>query len=236
MPPIKEKPAANTAGAPEAASLAEQAYRSIKQMIFDFQMMPGERLSESELAQLIEISRTPLRQALQRLEREGFLRVVPKLGWHVAPLDFEVFDELYDLRILLECDAARQLAEADPRPVLQALAEVWLVPVEERLSDSAAVGQLDEEFHSALVEASGNREMFRVHHEITERIRIIRRLDFSKPERIDATYDEHARILRAITRRRIDEAQRLLRAHVERSKLEVRKITLDVLYRQRKSA
>ena len=84
--------------------------------------------------------------------------------------------------------------------------------------------------------AAGNREMARVHREITDRIRIIRRLDFTKPTRVDATYDEHARILRAITRRRAEEAQRLLRAHIEQSKLEVRHITLDMLYRARRQA
>ncbi|HEX7639978.1 MAG TPA: GntR family transcriptional regulator [Burkholderiaceae bacterium] len=221
---------------PAPISLAEHAYAQVKQMIFDFALLPGDRVSESELAQRISVSRTPLRQALQRLEREGFLQVFPKLGWQVAPLDFEVFDELYDLRVLLECHAAQQLSQAAERPALRALAEQWLVPAEERSADGRAVGALDEDFHAALVAAGGNREMARVHRKITERIRIIRRLDFTQPARIAATYDEHARILRAITRRRADEAQRLLRAHIEQSKLEVRHITLDMLYRLRRRA
>ena len=123
----------------------------------------------------------------------------------------------------------------DPR-VVAALADVWLVTPAERLTDGAAVGRADESFHNQLVQATGNREMARVHREITERIRIIRRLDFTKTARIEATCDEHARILRAITRRRGDEAQRLLRAHIEQSKLEVRHITLDMLYRARRQA
>jgi DNA-binding GntR family transcriptional regulator len=220
---------------PEPLTLADQAYAQIKQMIFEFALMPGDRFSESELAQSVAVSRTPLRQALQRLEREGFLRVMPKIGWQVAPLDFDVFDELYDLRVLIECHAARQLATAEQRPGLAALAEVWLVPAAERLTDSAEVGLLDEAFHAQLVAAGGNREMARVHHEITERIRIIRRLDFTKPARVEATYDEHARILRAITRRRADDAASLLKAHVEQSKLEVRHITLETLHRARRA-
>ncbi len=220
----------------EPATLADQAYGQLKQLIFDFALMPGDRCSESELAQRLAVSRTPLRQAMQRLEREGFLQVLPKVGWQVAKLDFDTFDELYDLRVLIECHAAQRLAEAEARPALQALAEVWLVPEADRLSDAAAVGRADEAFHQALVQGSGNREMARVHREITERIRIIRRLDFTKLARVEATYDEHARILRAITRRRADEAQRLLRAHIEQSKLEVRHITLDMLYRARRQA
>ena len=236
-------PAQSTAQRPTAllkatgpATLADQAYAQLKQLIFDFALMPGDRCSESELAQRLHISRTPLRQALQRLEREGFLQVLPKIGWQVAPLDFDVFDELYDLRILIESHAARGLADALERPALASLADIWLAPPAERLADGAAVGRLDEQFHMLLVQASGNREMARVHREITERIRIIRRLDFTKPARVEATYDEHARILRAITRRRGDEAGRLLGAHIEQSKLEVRHITLDMLYRARRQA
>jgi DNA-binding GntR family transcriptional regulator len=218
------------------ATLAEQAYDCIKQLIFDFTLMPGDRFSETELSLRVQVSRTPLRQALQRLEREGFLLVFPKLGWQVAPLDFDQFDEIYDLRVLIECHAAQALCEAEQREALHELAAVWLAPATERSTDADAVRDLDEQFHHKLVQAAGNREMVRVHREITDRIRIIRRLDFTKPARVDATYDEHARILRAITRRRADEAQRLLRAHIEQSKLEVRHITLDMLYRARRQA
>lgn len=216
-----------------AATLAERVYAQIKQLIFDFVLLPGDRFSESELANQVQVSRTPLRQALQRLQREGFLLVFPKSGWQVAPLDFEAFDQLYDLRVLLETHAVARLCELEERPALEGLAEVWLIKPSERQAAAMAVDRLDEAFHSALVGATGNTEMMRVHDDITERIRIIRRLDFTKPNRVEATYEEHARILRAITRRRSDEAQRLLRAHVEQSKLEVRHITLDTLYQAR---
>lgn len=221
---------------PESQSLGDQAYGQIKQLIFDFELMPGDRFSETELAERVQVSRTPLRQALQRLQREGFLKVFPKAGWQVAPLDFDQFDELYDLRVLLECHAVHRLCEAQDRTALRELADIWSVPVADRLDDADQVRDLDEQFHQKLVLAIGNREMARVHQDITERIRIIRRLDFTKPYRVEATYQEHARILRAITQRRVDEAQRLLRAHIEQSKLEVRHITLDMLYRVRRRA
>lgn len=221
---------------PEAVpvTLGDQAYAQIKQLIFDFELMPGDRFSETELAERVRVSRTPLRQALQRLQREGFLQVFPKAGWQVAPLDFDQFDELYDLRVLLECQAVQLLCDAVQRPALAELAQVWGVPAAERLDDADRVRDLDEQFHQKLVQAAGNREMARVHQDITERIRIIRRLDFTKPARVELTYQEHARILRAIGQRRPDEARRLLRAHIEQSKLEVRHITLDMLYRVRR--
>lgn len=214
-------------------TLADRAYAQIKQLIFDFVLLPGDRFSESDLVNRLQLSRTPLRQALQRLQQEGFLTVFPKSGWQVSPLDFNVFDQLYDFRILLETHAVARLCDMEERPVLTRLADIWLVNEQQRSENQTRVDQLDEDFHSALVHAVGNDEMNRVHDDISERIRIIRRLDFTKPARIQATYDEHARILTAITRRRLDEATRLLRAHIEQSKLEVRHITLDMLYQAR---
>lgn len=216
-----------------SATLAEQAYKRVKQAIFDFQLMPGQRFSEAEASQATGVSRTPLRQALQQLQREGFVQVFPKSGWQVAPLDFDVFDQLYDLRVLLECHAAQRLCQIEERPQLRALADVWLVPPAERRMEPDEVRLIDESFHNELVRASGNAEMARLHQEITERIRIVRRLDFTKRPRVAATYEEHARILRALMRRRAEEATRLLTAHIEQSKLEVRHITIDMIYRAR---
>jgi DNA-binding GntR family transcriptional regulator len=218
----------------EEGSLADQAYAQIKRRIFDFELMPGDRLSETELAEAIAVSRTPLRQALQRLQHEGLVEAIPKVGWLVPPLSFDKFDELYDFRVLIECFAVRELcAASEDRPSLDALDALWRVKASDRLTDSLQVGALDEAFHLAIVESTGNREMLRTYREITERMRIIRRLDFTVSDRIAATYDEHGKILAAIRRRRADEAQRLLSAHIEHSKLEVRKITLDTLYQAR---
>ena len=97
------------------------------------------------------------------------------------------------------------------------------------------VAAWDEVFHCTLVEAAGNAEMARVHREVTERIRVIRRLDFTQPSRITATYDEHSKILRAIQRKRGDQAALLLRAHIQSSQAEVRKITLHQVHLARQT-
>ena len=120
-------------------------------------------------------------------------------------------------------------ARAKSAPELDALKAVWLVPAAERLADGREVGALDEQFHATLVRAAGNDEIARVHWDVTERIRIMRRLDFTRADRIDATYTEHAKILRAVIQRKTDQAQLLLRTHIEQSKAEVRKITLATL-------
>jgi len=214
-------------------SLAETAYEKLKAEIFDFALLPGDRFTETEIAQRLKMSRTPVREALYRLEREGYLTVHLRVGWSVRPYDFRQFEDLYDLRLILELASIARLCDMTDRDRLDALKATWLVPAGERVTSGKEVATLDEQFHSTLVEAAGNAEVARCHREVTERIRVIRRLDFTQAHRIDKTYDEHAQILRAVIRRRGEEAARLLRSHVEASKAEVRKITLHRLYTAR---
>ncbi|MFW5330228.1 GntR family transcriptional regulator [Hydrogenophaga sp. ZJX-1] len=214
-------------------SRADEVYEQLKRDIADFRLVPGDRFSEHELCNRLAVSRTPVRQALYRLQQEGLVEVMFRSGWRVLPFDFDKFDQLYDLRMVLETTAVQRLCQQDvatSATLLQELKERWLVPVGERNSDAATVAAWDEAFHETLVQAAGNPEMARVHHEVTERIRIIRRLDFLKQVRIDATYDEHAKILRAIIARKGDRADLLLRAHIQASQVEVRKITLHQVF------
>ena len=215
-----------------ANPLAEQVYLRVKDEIFDFHLLPGDRFTETDLADRLGVSRTPVRDALYRLKREGYLDVGFRSGWSVSPFDFVRFDELYDLRILLEEAAITRLCQMETVP-LDALRAIWLVPLADRETDPHKMAALDEGFHCGLVEAAGNREILKVHLELTEKIRIIRRLDFLKDKRIDATYEEHAKILRLIFRRKAAEASILLRAHITQSKNEVRKITLHMLHEAR---
>jgi len=219
-----------------AVNLATLVYERVKQDIFDFRLLPGDRFTESEIAERTHASRTPVREALYRLERDGYLEVMFRSGWRVRPFDFRQFEELYELRVVLETAAVRRLCEAEERPPLDGLRKVWMGPPEERATEMREVAHKDEAFHAALVATAGNREMSRVHAEVTERIRIIRRLDFTKSPRIEATYQEHAKILRAIVQRRADQAVLLLRAHIEASKAEVRKITLHMLHAAREQS
>jgi len=220
-------------------SRADDVYALLKRDIADFRLVPGDRFTENEVCERLGVSRTPVRQALFRMKQEGFVEVSFRAGWRVLPFDFDKFEQLYDLRMVLETEAVRRLCAMAPdsnQAALAALAAIWLVPVEARLPDMARVGELDEAFHCTLVEAAGNAEMARVHRDVTERIRLIRRLDFTKPARVDATYEEHGRILRAVLAHRSDEACRLLRSHIGASQAEVRKITLHEVYLARSQA
>ncbi|EHD21351.1 MULTISPECIES: GntR family transcriptional regulator [Brenneria] len=229
---MKQDTRKNSKGRPE--SLAERVYQSLKNDIFDFRLMPGDRFSESEIAERMDVSRTPVRQALFRLERGGYVDVYFRSGWQVRPFDFAYFEELYDFRIVLECEAVRLLCGMAPGRCAELLADLKRFWIDDpRLDDGKTVSRHDEGFHMHLVAAAGNRQMERVHAELTEKIRIIRRLDFTRADRVDATYNEHARILLAVLQQHIEEAQRILTDHISQSKAEVRKITLHMLQQAR---
>ncbi|MES2990416.1 MAG: GntR family transcriptional regulator [Pseudomonadota bacterium] len=227
------RPPAGPSAAPRP-NLAEQVYARLKAEIHDFHLVAGDRFSEAELGNRLGVSRTPVREALFRLRNEGFLEVEAKLGWFVRPIDFDKLEHLYDLRVVLEMASLVKLCNRleDP-PELEALKDIWLVPVAERLTDARQVGANDEQFHATLVRAAGNPEIARVHWDVTERIRIIRHLDFTRQDRIEATYTEHGKILRAVIQRKLDQAQLLLKTHIDQSKAEVRKITLHTLHEAR---
>jgi DNA-binding GntR family transcriptional regulator len=220
------------AKSPHKALLADRVYQAVKKDIADFRLTPGDRFTESDVAEKLKVSRTPVREALFRLQSEGFVAVQFRSGWLVKPFDFEMFEHLYDLRMVLETTAVQRLCSGSldvSQKVLAALGEVWLVPVRERLRDGRMVSHLDEQFHSSLVAACRNPELIRVHTDVTDRIRIVRRLDFTLEERITATYEEHGKILQAISQRLANKATGMLREHIETSKAEVRKLTLHRL-------
>ena len=220
-------------------SRADDVYQQLKRDVSDFKLVPGDRFTETEISERLGVSRTPVRQALFKLQQEGLVEVMFRSGWRVLPFDFDQFDQLYDLRMVLETTAVHRLCEGIPKidsSEIPTLAAIWLVSADQRSTDAAQVAKWDEAFHCALVAAAGNAEMARVHRDVTDRIRIIRRLDFTQQPRIDATYDEHSKILRAIEQKRGDLAALLLRTHIQTSQTEVRKITLHQVHRARQTA
>jgi DNA-binding GntR family transcriptional regulator len=189
------------------------------------------------------VSRTPVREALQRLQSDGLMQGYVRGGWEVVPMDFKRFEDLYEFRSLIEVNAVHCLcAVAQPGrhkvniALIEGLKEVWCVPSEQRHSDGRTVAALDEIFHQTLVRATGNLEMASAFDRLTDRIRIVRRLDFVYGDCVQSTYDEHAAILAQIDAREATEAARLITEHIAGSHAEVNQITLHRLHSARASA
>ncbi|GGI17087.1 GntR family transcriptional regulator [Oxalicibacterium faecigallinarum] len=216
-----------------ANNLAVQIYTQLKADIFDFRLLPGDKFSEGDIATRMQVSRTPVRQALFWLQREGYVDVHFRSGWQVRSFDFKYFEDLYEVRIMMETAAIGTLVQRNETHKLDTLREIWCGPASTHLGEPGKVAALDEAFHARLVAAIDNHEMVRMHQDVTERIRIIRRLDFTKAPRIDATYREHADILDLIAAGNAASAQQMLSEHIAESRDEVKRITLFMLQNAR---
>lgn len=219
---------AGSADSGQRESMADRVYQALKEDIFEFRLIPGDKFSESDIASRLSASRTPVREALYRLEREGYVEVIFRSGWQIRPLDFKQIEELYDLRITLERAAMHKICRLDAPPsVLRLLNDIWHPDDPSERAFGSTVRALDESFHCELVAAAGNDEMTQVHQRITDRLRIIRRLDFTRPDRIDATYREHAEILEALLANNPGEAAEKMTAHIRTSQEAVKDISLE---------
>jgi len=191
---------------------AERVHHELRGELLAGTFPYGDRLVEEQLAVRFHTSRTPVREALRRLEGDGHVVRDRSGGMRPNPPRVSAMRELYDVRLVLEDLAVRT---AQPERVEDLRAE-W-----EELRDEHEDGpdfvHADEAFHEAVARASGNRATERYIRDINERIRVIRVHDFTTPDRIVATIEEHLEILGAIAERRPDSAAALMRVHVERS-------------------
>jgi DNA-binding GntR family transcriptional regulator len=215
---------------PERGTLAQDVYQRIKDDIFEFRMPPGQRYSEQLLASSLGVSRTPLRFALHVLANQGYLnRIDGHSSWQVKPLDLAYYEDLYDFRMSIEVLSVHRLCKLDVMPELLKLGAFWRVPKAQRVLEGKQVSKEDENFHCGLVRLAGNQEMLRTFNNLTERIRIIRRLDFINPARIAAAFEEHQKILEMLLARKAGSAEMLIKAHICASRTEIRHITLHRL-------
>ena len=199
-----------------AADSAEQIYERVKTMAMTFEISPGERVNEVEIAKSLSVSRTPLREALNRLMVEGFLTRAPNRGFIGRPLDAKQVFDLYELRRALESSI---VAIACERATDEELAELerFVKASKDRPEDANASSllALDEQFHERVAQLTRNGEMLRALKSINARIHYFRWIDMQNGRR-RYTQQEHLRIVKALKARDADTARELVTGHISR--------------------
>ncbi len=214
---------------------ARNIYDRIKGMILDFSLYPGSRTTEGELAAMFQVSRTPVRAALQRLEAEGYLTIMSKQGCYIRDLDMESLNGYYQVRVVLEMLSLENACTFMSDKALKELAGFW-DPDQPGLEKDMApedIESLDEGFHIALAEGGGNMALSNQLMEINTRISIVRRLDFTNNDRVVITFEEHHAICQHLIGRDLSKAQNLMRQHIKRSQDFAMNLTLLELARKR---
>ncbi len=196
-----------------AGGVVERIHNELRTMAITFQFRPGERLNEAILAKELGVSRTPLREALNRLSGEGFLTFSVNQGFYRKPLDVKEIFDLYEFRQQMEIAAIRMAVERANDAALQELEDFAVQSADE--STNRTVDQLislDEEFHERLVRLTGNVELVKNLRNVNARIQYVRWVDMNG-RRAD-TQSQHKQIVRALRERKTEECVRLMNEHI----------------------
>lgn len=200
----------------------DDAYAAVKEMILTGQVKPGNKVSDQDLATELGVSRTPVRHALSRLHQEGFLDNVKGKGYHVPDLDAKQVADLYALREVLEAHAVRLAAERAMSSDLNELTGV-LATIEKMKEDLSKRGEeirVGLKIHEIIARASGDTFL----HETL--VRLLNRMHFfiwmdtlnEDPQAAELTRREHGDLLEFIRLRKSDEAEVLIRRHIQTAK------------------
>lgn len=219
---------------PRQSPQPRDIYRQLKDMILSFALYPGARVTENELALRFGVSRTPVREALQRLAAEGYVTIRPKQGCFVTDIDIERINHYYDVRIALELRGLELACLSMSDAQIRKLAATW-DPVHAPVTPPPMETMVarDEGFHMALAAGGGNAVLAAYLGDVNEHIHIVRRLDFSEATRVDHTYAEHHEILLRLLDRDAEGAKTLMLRHIRKSAEVAKAITLTQLAQQR---
>ena len=199
-------------------SLAEDAAEAIREQILAGGYRQGEHLVEARIAEQLNVSRGPVREALKLLRAEGLVEEEPRRGTFVARLDAADVREIYQVRAAVEGQAAKILASTRPAAVMEELRS-FAAAIDRAIAagDVAEVSRADLAFHEALCRLSGNARLAEVFNRYVPVLRGLLRLD----ERVYASLDEialqHRPLLEAIERGDAIEASRLFEEHSEQA-------------------
>lgn len=218
------------------AVAAEDVYNTLREMILSFELYPGSRVTETELADFFQVSRTPIREALLRLENEGHLTIRSKQGCFIRQINIEELSEYYRVRVALEMAAVDDACTHMPTREVELLMEEWSPNKLPKKVSSNYMEQKDESFHIALAMGGGNAILVKYLRDINDHIRVIRRVDFHDPVRVVRTYEEHQEILRALLNREAAKARNLIKHHIQRSEQFAQTLTLTQLARKKTTA
>ncbi len=196
--------------------LRELVFEALREAIVKGVLKPGERMMEIQLAEEMGVSRTPVREAIRKLELEGLVAMVPRKGAYVASLSMKDIVEVFEIRGALEGLAAELAAERITPEELEEL-ERFLLRINESIEtkDLTLMVEVDTDFHSQLYRASRNERLSQVISNLREQIQRFRKTSLSLPGRMRAALEEHKQIVEAISARDGALARRLAEEHIE---------------------
>jgi len=197
-------------------SLCNVAYQYILEQIISYNFEPSEPIKENEICSLLGISRTPLREALRRLEAEGFVTKVPNRGTFVRAYTQEDIEDDCDIRILFELYALKNCVNEVSDEEIEQVKELLLAVNKDSSHEEYYLS--DDALHSMITKYCRNVKMLSILTSLKVQLEAMQKLSAQTPNRLMKSRKEHLEILEAIERRDLPVAESLLRMHLENVK------------------
>lgn len=196
--------------------LRELVCENLRDAINKGVLSPGERLMEIQIAEEMGVSRTPVREAIRKLELEGFVVMIPRRGTYVANISIKDINEVYEIRTALDILAGGLAAERINDEEIEEMRQL-LVLTEKYIEEKNLneIIEIDSKFHDVLYTASRNERLVNIINNLREQITSIRGQSMNYPGRLADTLNEHREIVESIATRDIDRAQEAVRVHLE---------------------
>jgi DNA-binding GntR family transcriptional regulator len=200
--------------------MTDAVYATLRDAILSQRLAPGQRIHVDELRLQLGVSRTPLKDALNRLALQGLVRVAPRYGTFVSELRSDEMAEISDIRVVLELHAVEQGVPLASEMHLQRMRRHLedmrrTVTPEDNVSDHLAFVAADHGFHQTIVEAAGNRKLLEMYETLNVHIQVARVYYVSTDKRASQVCDEHDAILAAYCARDVGATQDALRRHLD---------------------
>ncbi|HZS55967.1 MAG TPA: GntR family transcriptional regulator [Bryobacteraceae bacterium] len=194
-------------------SRAEYVYKRIREGIRNGQYRPGYRLRETELAERLKVSRTPIREAIRRLAADGLIELSSSRGMMIIELDKQKVREMYAVRETLEGAVARYAAQHASASDIETMRA--LLQREKKAKSPKEILKVNRLFHQAMQEASHNRYLVHILHMLYDLLAVLPGNPFEMPARVIEAQKEHLAVLTAIEQRNPEVAEQLARQHIQ---------------------
>lgn len=204
-------------------NLAEEAYAYIKEELYNFDILPEQTVSDFLLSKQLNMSRTPIRQALQMLKNDGLLEEIPGSSstYKVSAISEEEIQDIFDYREALELSALKLACEKGKMNsrVIEKLQKIVDTMVEKQNhGETESHFDADQDFHSAIVHAAGNKRIASAYDALTFQVERLRLLTYLNPAFQDKASDEHQAIVDALKKNDYVQASEKLKLHLETSR------------------
>lgn len=201
----------------KSEDLKEQVYELLKRMIIKREFTPNERVDANRVAAMLNVSRTPVRDALNMLDREGFIYTIARKGTFVKGIRRDDLIELFQVREMMELYSLELGHERlfDCVESMTAIAQSWERELAREEFDGVAMMDSDEKLHKCIVRQTGNSKMIDAYEQLNCHVQMARAYFVQDIGRLQDAHQEHLNLLSALAARDVDQAKAALKTHLD---------------------